>query len=51
MGRADCIGLAISLVSAVPEKVWYCSVKGYKPWLDPKPQDLKTNEEGGHTIW
>eukprot|EP01025_Chloroclados_australasicus_P054950 TRINITY_DN6577_c0_g1_i1.p1 TRINITY_DN6577_c0_g1~~TRINITY_DN6577_c0_g1_i1.p1 ORF type:complete len:753 (-),score=102.41 TRINITY_DN6577_c0_g1_i1:390-2648(-) len=51
VGRADTIGLAISLVSDVPEKVWYCSVKGYKPWLDPKQQDVRTNEEGGHTTW
>lgn len=51
VGRADCMGLAISLVSPVPEKVWFCTQKGYKPWLDPKPQDVRTNEQGGHTIW
>lgn len=45
------MGLAISLVSTVEEKVWYCSKKGYKPWLNPTAQDVKTQEEGGHTIW
>ena len=50
-GRAGALGLAISLVSAVPEKVWYVTTKGYKPWFKPKPKDVMTNEEGGHTIW
>ena len=50
-GRAGKLGLAISLVSKVEEKVWYCTKKGYKPWLKPSPQDVKTHEEGGHTIW
>ena len=50
-GRAEKLGLAISLVSKVPEKVWYCKQKGYKPWLDPKRKDIGTHEEGGHTIW
>ena len=50
-GRAEKLGLAISLVSEVPEKVWYCKQKGYKPWLDPKRKDVGTHEEGGHTIW
>lgn len=50
-GRAGSLGLAISLVATVPEKVWYCSQKGYKPWLKPKSQDVRTNEQGGHTIW
>ena len=45
------LGLAISLVSTVPEKVWYCKVKGYKPWLNPKQQDVLDNEQGGHTTW
>jgi len=43
--------MAISLVSTVPERVWYVKAKGYKPWLNPKPQDTKDNDEGGHTIW
>ena len=51
VGRADTMGLAISLVSTVPEKVWFCSKKGYKPWFNPKKQDLKLNQDGGHTKW
>ena len=50
-GRAERLGLAISLVSRVPEKVWYCRQKGYKPWLKPKERDTRIHEEGGHTIW
>ena len=50
-GRVGRLGLAISLVSAVEEKVWYCTKKGYKPWLKPSKQDVRTHEEGGHTIW
>ena len=49
--RAGLLGLAISLVSTVPERVWYVKAKGYKPWLNPKPQDVKHNDDGGHTIW
>ncbi|EFJ48542.1 hypothetical protein VOLCADRAFT_90875 [Volvox carteri f. nagariensis] len=51
VGRADTMGLAISLVSEVPEKVWYCSVKGLKPWLAPDASNTKTTDKGGHTIW
>ncbi|KAI7842747.1 hypothetical protein COHA_003675 [Chlorella ohadii] len=51
VGRADTMGLAISLVSSVPEKVWYCTVKGIKPWLAPDAKNTCTNEQGGHTIW
>ena len=50
-GRADALGLAISLVATVPEKVWFCTKKGYKPWLKPQPADVCTNDRGGHTIW
>ena len=50
-GRQDVLGLAISLVATVPEKVWYCSVKGYTPWDRPKAADVRTRDEGGHTIW
>ena len=50
-GRAGLLGLAISLVSTVPERVWFVKAKGYKPWLNPKPQDTKHHDEGGHTIW
>ena len=38
-------------MSQVKEKVWYCRAKGQKPWLQPTAQDVKTHEEGGHTIW
>ena len=51
VGRAETMGLAISLVSQVPEKVWYCSKKGYKPWFAPTPADVRTNDAGGHTKW
>ena len=51
VGRADAIGLAISIVSDVPEKVWFCTQKGLKPWLKPNAQNTKTTEQGGHTIW
>lgn len=50
-GRAERLGLAISLVSQVEEKVWYCRTKGHKPWLKPSAQDVLTHEGGGHTIW
>ncbi|BDA42848.1 ATP-dependent RNA helicase DDX1 [Coccomyxa sp. Obi] len=51
VGRAEKLGLAISLVSTVREKVWYCSKKGYRPWERPTQKDVETNEQGGHTIW
>ena len=51
VGRADTMGLAISLVSTVPEKVWYCTKKGYKPWFSPSKENVKTHQEGGHTKW
>lgn len=50
-GRAGKLGLAISLVSTVEEKVWYCTKKGYKPWTDPAVKDTRTHEHGGHAIW
>lgn len=50
-GRQDVLGLAVSLVATVPEKVWFCSVKGYFPWEQPKAADVRTREDGGHTIW
>ncbi|KXZ56945.1 hypothetical protein GPECTOR_1g852 [Gonium pectorale] len=50
VGRADTMGLAISLVSEVPEKVWFCTVKGLKPWLAPDAANTKTTDRGGHTI-
>ncbi|EFN59708.1 hypothetical protein CHLNCDRAFT_33556 [Chlorella variabilis] len=51
VGRHDTMGLAISLVATVPEKVWYCSIKGYKPWLQPDTKNTQTNDRGGQTIW
>jgi len=52
VGRADSMGLAISLVAAnCEEKVWFCTKKGYKPWLNPTAQDVKLNKQGGHTTW
>ena len=46
VGRADNVGLAISLVATVPEYVWYCQ-KGRKP-----PQsDTRLYDEGGNCIW
>lgn len=50
-GRAEKLGLAMSLVSAVPERVWYCTKKGYRPWLRPTQKDVKAHEENGHTVW
>ena len=32
-------------------QVWYCTVKGIKPWLAPDAKNTRTNEQGGHTIW
>lgn len=51
VGRADTMGLAISIVAAKNERVWYCTKKGYKPWFEPKSEDVKLTKEGGHTIW
>ena len=51
VGRADTMGLAISIVAAKNERVWYCTKKGYKPWFDPKPDDVRLMKDGGHTTW
>ena len=46
VGRADKIGLAISLVSTVQEQVWFCQ-RGKKP-----PQkDTRAFSQGGNTVW
>uniref|UniRef100_A0A646QIB3 ATP-dependent RNA helicase n=1 Tax=Hemiscolopendra marginata TaxID=943146 RepID=A0A646QIB3_9MYRI len=47
VGRAERMGLAISLVSAVPEKVWYhgCPSKGKNCW------NTNLVENGGCCIW
>ena len=51
VGRAGHLGLAVSLVSEVPEKVWFCTVKGLKPWLEPDAKNTRTADRGGHTVW
>ena len=51
VGRADTMGLAISIVSKVPERVWYCTKKGYRPWQEPSKKNTKLISEGGHTKW
>lgn len=50
-GRAGALGLAFSLVATVPEKVWFCTVKGAKPWERPTAADVRDRAQGGHTIW
>lgn len=51
VGRAEALGLAVSLVAAVPEKVWYATGKGARPWDKPTPANVRTHEEGGQTAW
>jgi ATP-dependent RNA helicase DDX1 len=53
VGRAGARGLAISLVASLPEKVWFVTRKGYRPWAacPIKAADTATTEEGGHTVW
>jgi ATP-dependent RNA helicase DDX1 len=46
VGRAERMGLAISLVASNQERVWFCP-KGKKP---PQP-DTRLLEEGGNTTW
>ncbi|KFM61557.1 ATP-dependent RNA helicase DDX1, partial [Stegodyphus mimosarum] len=48
VGRAERMGLAISLVSSVPEKVWYhsnCSNRGKNCW------NTRLTDQGGCCIW
>lgn len=49
VGRAERMGLAISLVSAVPEKVWFhgewCSTRGKNCW------NTNLTNQGGCCIW
>jgi ATP-dependent RNA helicase DDX1 len=46
VGRADKVGLAVSLVSTVKEKVWFCQ-RGKKP-----PQkDTRDFDKGGNCVW
>jgi ATP-dependent RNA helicase DDX1 len=51
VGRAGAPGLALSLVSEVPEKVWFCTAKNIRPWEKPTADNTKTTVQGGHTIW
>jgi ATP-dependent RNA helicase DDX1 len=46
VGRAGAPGLAISLVSKVPEKVWFCRQRGHKPWVRPTLEDTER-----HAVW
>ncbi len=46
VGRADTLGLAVSIVSAVAERVWFCRRKGYAPWSAPSAADV-----ADHTVW
>eukprot|EP01132_Coremiostelium_polycephalum_P007819 gene7819-9627_t len=48
VGRADCVGLAISIVASHQEKVWYHTCKDYN-----KKSCNNTNlvEDGGCSIW
>ena len=50
VGRAETPGLCISLVSSVPEKVWFCKKKGLKPWLKPTKENTSASKKG-HAIW
>ncbi len=46
VGRADTLGLAVSIVATEPERVWYCRRKGYTPWTAPSAADVAE-----HTVW
>mmetsp|Transcript_11140 Transcript_11140/g.45125 ORF Transcript_11140/g.45125 Transcript_11140/m.45125 type:complete len:669 (-) Transcript_11140:112-2118(-) len=46
VGRAERVGMAVSIVATVPEYVWYCQ-KGRKP-----PQaDTRPYAQGGNCVW
>ena len=32
-------------------QVWFCTVKGLKPWLAPDAKNTRTLEQGGHATW
>jgi len=46
VGRAERMGMAISLVGSTQERVWFCP-KGKKP---PQP-DTRLLDKGGNTVW
>ena len=39
------------LLLLLQERVWFCTVKGLKPWLKPDGKNTKLNSQGGHTTW
>jgi len=54
VGRADKIGLAISLVATEKERVWFCqkSTKGRGPGGRAPPcDDTRDYEKGGNCVW
>ncbi len=51
MGRANTHGVAVSLVSTVPEKVWYVQHAKVKPWENPTQSNTADISDGGHTTW
>lgn len=51
MGRANTHGVAVSLVSSVPEKVWYVQQAKVKPWDNPTKSNTADIRDGGHTTW
>ena len=46
VGRAERMGLAVSLISTVEEKVWYCSCGKGLPC-----KDVRLKQQGGCCIW
>ena len=43
--------MAFSLVAAVRERVWFCTLRGARPWERPSAADVRDRAQGGHTIW
>ena len=43
--------MAFSLVAAVRERVWFCTVRGARPWERPSAADVRDRALGGHTVW
>lgn len=50
VGRANTHGVAVCLVSAVPEKVWYVQGSA-KPWEQPTAANTADVQHGGSTTW
>ena len=48
VGRADKVGLAVSLVSTVKEKVWFCQRGKKPPQKDDRGRDF---DKGGNCVW